>query len=175
MVTSFNFRKFAKEITGKRVIVRKDGNVRAFHTLKSIIVCNVVPMYYVIHEVCHFIVASSEDKKKYNLRYGKDDNHGYSMPESDERHDACREERLVGELQKHLINKFKLGNIIFETEDNEQINNYLEYIREYEKPQDEDSLLGEAFNRMKETNKEYCIDIENILSINLKREIGGNI
>ena len=160
----FDFRKFTKEITGKRVIVRKDGNVRAFHTLKSIIVCNVVSMYYTFHEVCHFIVTSSENKKKYNLRYGKDDNHGYNMPESDDRDDACREERLVGELQLHLINKFKLGNIIFETEDNEQINNYLEYIREYEKPTGEESLLDEALEKVEETNKEFGINIEDIIS-----------
>ena len=175
MVTSFDFRNFAKQITGKRVIVRNKPTVSGIHTLKSIIVDDDVPMYYVIHEVCHFIVSTSEDKKKYNLRYGKEDNHGYSMPKSEELEKCFKDERVVGELQEYLIRKYDLLNIVFGRKDIGHPNDYLKFIRTFQKPKGEESLLEDAFKRMEETNKEYGIDIENILSINLKRETKGNI
>jgi hypothetical protein len=169
VINGFNFIKFAKSITGKRVRINKDCN-KAYQTESTIVINNSHPLYYTFHETCHYIISSSENKKKYNLRYGKDDNHGYGMPDSDERDECTKEERLVGELQKYLIEKYKLAEVLFGNEYTTGTA-YLIYIRDYEKPKDEESLIDESLKRMEETNKEFGIDIEQIIVNNIKIKV----
>jgi hypothetical protein len=68
MEKKFLYEKFANKITNKSIVILDDGS--QYQTLESIVVGLTPIPYYVFHEVCHFIVATSDDKKKYNLRYG---------------------------------------------------------------------------------------------------------
>jgi hypothetical protein len=87
--------------------------------------------------------------------------------------DLFKDERIVGELQYYLIEKYNLFNFLFPIEESdnqshhEEYSNakrYLRYVKNIDKPDDEASLLNNAIERLNETNKEFNIDIEKIIN-----------
>lgn len=153
-------KKIVKIVSNKGVIVL-DKYIDVFQSHNNIYVTKLTtsPEYYVFHELIHYIVSSNLNRKKYNLRFGKKNNFGYSMPKSDELEECLKEERIVGELQYYIFKKAKLKNILFPDQPLEIVDSYFKYIININKPIDEPSLLSDGLKRLKETNLEKGIDI----------------